>query len=434
MSVEATRRIPGNWAVSFFSIWTGQAFSIFGSQLVQFSLIWWLTVTTNSATVLATASIVGMLPQIFLGPIAGAFVDRSNRRVIMMVADAVVAGVTAGLALLFILGDVQPWQVYLALFLRAVAGSFHFPAMAASTSLMVPREHLSRIQGANQSLNGGLNIVSAPLAAFLLVKISIQAILAIDIFTAVLAILPLFFAHVPQPEVKGKDPNGSRPSLWQDVLEGLRYVRGWRGLMMILVMAVFINLVLAPAFSLLPLLVRNDFAGEAIHLAWVESAGGIGIILGGVILSAWGGFRRRILTSLMGLMGIAVGSIVIGFAPSSLFFLVVAGMFFVGVMMPMTNGPLLAVVQAVVAPEMQGRVFTLVGSFAAAMAPLGLAIAGPLSDAIGVRAWFIAGGMVTGLLGLASLFVPSVIRIEDHAGQVEQTGIQTEEILLPGQH
>jgi DHA3 family macrolide efflux protein-like MFS transporter len=161
-AIQSIEKISGNQlGCAFFTI-SGQAFSIFGSQLVHFALIWWLTVKTGSGTVLAMATIVGILPQILLGPVAGALVDRGNRRVIMMLADGLVAGATAVLAVLFILDAIQTWQVYLVLFVRAVAGSFHWPAMAASTSLMVPKEHLSRVQGANQTLNGGLSIVTAP--------------------------------------------------------------------------------------------------------------------------------------------------------------------------------------------------------------------------------------------------------------------------------
>ena len=403
------------WALPFFTIWSGQAFSIFGSQLVHFALIWWLTVQTGSGTVLAMATIVGILPQIILGPVAGALVDRGNRRVIMMLADGLVAGATAVLAVLFIFDAIQTWQVYLVLFVRAVAGSFHWPAMAASTSLMVPKEHLSRVQGANQTLNGGLSIVTAPLAALLLDRFPMQVILGIDIATALLAILPLFFIKIPQPPriSSAADKLAVKPSVWADMRAGFRYVGKWPGLLLILIMASLINLVLTPAFTLLPLLIKGEFGGGAMQLAWVESAGGIGIILGGLLLGIWGGFKRRILTTLVGLVGLGIGTLMIGFTPASAFLLVVAAMFLVGFMQPITNGPLLAVLQAVVAPEMQGRVFTLVGSLAAAMSPLGLVIAGPLSDAVGVRAWFIAGGILTGCMGIAGFMMPAILHIED---------------------
>jgi DHA3 family macrolide efflux protein-like MFS transporter len=426
--IPISERQP-RWAIHFFSIWTGQALSLLGSQLVQFALIWWLTVTTGSATVLATASIVGILPQVLLGPFAGALVDRWSRRLTMILADLLVAGVTLGLAALFAAGVVQPWHVYLALFLRALAGSFHFPALAASTSLMVPNEHLTRIQGANQTLQGGLNIVAAPLGALLLEALPMQGVVAVDVITALLAVIPLLFIPVPQPPalLEKVGAGESKPSIWEDLRAGVKYVWNWPGLLAILIMAALINLVLNPAFALLPILVKNVFSGGAMQLAWMEAIGGIGIVAGGLLLGVWGGFRRRIMTSLLGLFGIAFGAAAIGLTPAGLFPVAIAAFFVVGVMLPLTNGPLFAIIQAAVAPEMQGRVFTLIGSVAAAMSPIGLAIAGPLSDTIGVRTWFLIGGLVTGLMAMASYLVPAIRSIEEqHPGAGEEPGAAPE--------
>src|SRR5687768_9111369 len=154
--------IPQNWARSFFTIWTGQAFSLFGSALVQFALIWWLTQKSGSATVLAIATLVGMLPQIVLGPFAGALVDRWNRRVIMMIADATIAVFTLLLAYLFASGTVQIWHVYAIMAVRSLVGAFHYPAMSASTPLMVPGEQLTRVNGLNQALQGVNSLVAPP--------------------------------------------------------------------------------------------------------------------------------------------------------------------------------------------------------------------------------------------------------------------------------
>ena len=156
------------WKTRFFTIWSGQALSILGSQLVQFALIWHLTVQTGSATVLALASLVGMLPNVVLGPFIGTLVDRWNRRRIMLVADSIVALATLLLVVLFALDVVEVWHIFALLFIRSLAGIFHANAMSASTSLMVPVEQLTRIQGLNQLLNGGLNVVAAPLGALLL--------------------------------------------------------------------------------------------------------------------------------------------------------------------------------------------------------------------------------------------------------------------------
>ena len=134
-----------NWKPKFFTIWSGQALSLVGSALVQFSLVWWLTVEMDSATILATASLIALLPQIVLGPFIGALVDRWNRRVIMIVADTFIALATVLLIILFALGRAEVWHIYALLFIRSLGGALHFPAMASSTSLMVPKQHLTRL-------------------------------------------------------------------------------------------------------------------------------------------------------------------------------------------------------------------------------------------------------------------------------------------------
>jgi DHA3 family macrolide efflux protein-like MFS transporter len=421
--MEETQASPPlkKWASPFFTIWTGQAFSLLGSQLVQFALIWWLTKTTGSATVLATASLVGLLPMIILGPVAGTLIDRWSRRLIMIVADSVIALATILLAYLFWSGDIQIWHVYFLMFIRALGGSFHWPAMQASTSLMVPKQHLSRIQGLNQTLNGGMNILSAPLGALLLELLPLQGVLMIDVSTALLAVLPLFFITIPQPEpdIPSEIPVG-KATIWQDFRAGLRYMLSWPGLLLVAVMAMIINLVLNPAFTLIPILVTQHFGGGAFQLAWIESIAGVGIIVGGLILSVWGGFQRRIMTTMIGLLLIGIGSLFLGLLSPTAYPLAIAATFLVGFGIPITDGPILAVLQDVVEPEMQGRVFTLFTSIVKAMTPLGLIIAGPLADTFGVQTWFILGGLVTGVMGIAGFFIPAVINIENGRVKGEQ--------------
>jgi DHA3 family macrolide efflux protein-like MFS transporter len=437
MDEQYPNQIPKNWKPPFFTLWSGQAVSLLGSQLVQFALVWWLTRTTGSATVLAIATLVALLPQVFIGPFAGVLVDRWSRRKVMIIADSLIALSTLALAVLFWLGVAQVWQVYLLMFIRAVLGGFHWPAMHASTSLMVPKEHLSRIQGLNQMLNGAMNIFAAPLGALLLGLLPMQGVLSIDVITALLAVVPLLFIPVPQPArspAKAAEPAAA--SMGKELREGLRYVWAWPGLMLILLMATVINLVLTPTGSLQPILVTRHFGGQALQLAWIESAWGIGMLAGGLTLGAWGGFRRRILTSLAGLVAMGLAILLVGFVPASAFWLAVMLMLAAGFMNPIVNGPLLAVVQAVVAPEMQGRVFTLIMSFAAAMSPLGLILAGPFADHFGVQAWFVLGGVITALIGVMAFFVPAIRHIEEDRGHPsDNPAVQPDEVssrLAPG--
>lgn len=430
MTDSSAKNSAASWKLPFFTIWTGQAFSLLGSQLVQFALIWWMTKTTGSATVLATASLVGLLPQVILGPVIGPLVDRWNRRLTMLAADSMVALATLGLALLFAGGWVQIWHVYLLMLVRAIGGAFHWPAMQASTTLMIPEEHFSRVQGLNQMLNGGMNILSAPLGALLLELLPVQGVLAIDVGTALLALLPLLFVHIPQPvrtALPGSPDN--KPSFWQDFRAGLRYTFGWPGLVVIGMMGALINLLLTPAFSLTAILVLRHFDGQAWQLAWLESAVGVGVIAGGLSLSAWGGLRNRIATSLLGLIGVGAGCLLVGFTPAALFYLAVAAVFLVGFSLPVANGPLLAAVQAAVAPDMQGRVFTLIGSVSAAMSPLGLMIAGPVADRFGVQTWFILGGLMTLAMALLGFMLPVVMNFEQQKNGAAAPEIPPQQVL-----
>jgi DHA3 family macrolide efflux protein-like MFS transporter len=400
-----------SWASRFFTIWGGQALSLFGSALVQFALIWWLTQESGSATVLAIATLVGMLPQIVLGPFAGALVDRWNRRIIMILADVMIALFSLGLAYLFATGKVEIWHVYVVMALRALGGAFHFPAMSASTPLMVPGEHLTRVNGLNQALQGINSLVAPPVGALLLSFLPTQGILLIDVATAMLAIVPLLFLSIPQPK-RIEETTESGPNLWQDVRAALAYIRTLRGFTAIIGMALFVNFLLTPTGALVPLLVTKHFEKGAIELGLLESAMGAGIIAGGILLSIWGGFKKKIATSLSGIVGLGIGVMLVGLAPANLFLLAVVGNVILGSMIPIANGPVFAMMQAIVRPDMQGRVMSLITSGATAISPLGLLIAGPFADWLGIRVWFWAGGILCVLIALSAFFRPVIMNVE----------------------
>jgi MFS transporter, DHA3 family, macrolide efflux protein len=406
--------VPQNWAVRFFTIWTGQAFSLLGSQLVQFALVWWLTQKSGSATILAVATLVGMLPQIVIGPFAGALVDRWNRRIIMIAADGSIALFTLFLAWLFATGRVQIWHVYVIMALRALGTAFHFPAMSASTPLMVPEQHLTRISGMNQTLQGLMALVAPPVGALLISVLPTQGVLFVDIGTAMLAILPLLFLSIPQPQRKAIVAEGKKPSLLQDVRDGINYVRNWPGLVAILLMAVLLNFLLTPTGSLMPLLVTKHFGKGALEFGLTDSAWGLGVIAGGILLGIWGGFKRKIITALIGITGLGAGVMIIAAAPANGFFLALIAMGILGVMNSMANGPLGALLQSIVRRDMQGRVNSLVNSAATAMTPIGLLIAGPVSDLIGIRSWYWIAGIVSLLMGIAGFFMPVVMNVEEN--------------------
>jgi len=402
-----------SWKRPFFTLWVGQAFSLFGSQLVQFALVWWLTRTTGSAEVLATASLVALLPNVLLSPVAGTLIDRWNRRTVMLVADSGIALATLGLIAVFAAGEAKIWMIYLAMLMRATGGVFHWPAMNASTSLMVPSSELGRVQGMNSTLNGSMTIVAPPLGALLIEALPMHTVLSVDILTAVFGIGALWVVHVPQP-VRSAAPGAL--NVRRDLGEALRYMRGMPGLMILVFMAVAINFVLIPGGTLLPLLIKDHFGGGAEEFGWMESSFGIGVVAGGLVLSLWGGFKRKIVTSQVGLVGIGIAHVVLGVTPGTLFAVALGSVFVSGFMMSF-NGAAYAVLQATIAPGMQGRVFTLISSLTTGIAPVSLAIAGPLAEVLGVRFWYVVGGATCVLMGSTALMIPSVVNAERLAAE-----------------
>jgi DHA3 family macrolide efflux protein-like MFS transporter len=413
-----------NWKTKFFSVWLGQAFSLLGSQIVQFTLIWYLTKETGSAAVLAISTFVSLLPNVLLAPFIGALVDRWDRKRIMIISDLLIALVTFLLIILFKTEQVKIGYIYLALFLRELGSTFHWPSMRSSTSLLVPQEQMARVEGMNQTIRGLLNVVGPLLAALLLEVSPIYELLFIDIITALLAVTPIAFVNIPQPSKKTSEKITSVSDLWSDVKFGYRYLWNWKGMFLLTLTATLLNFLINPGFTLTPLLVTQHFSGGAIQLSLVESIFGIGVIAGGLLLSTWGGFKKKILTSLSGIIGMGTGMLFIAIAPSDQFKLALAGMFITGFMNPIANGSLTAIMQANVKAEMQGRVFTTLNSTASAMTPIAMLIAAPVANTVGIQGWFYIGGLGCVIMGLLGISNPSMMKIEEEGQRRLKEDIQ----------
>jgi DHA3 family macrolide efflux protein-like MFS transporter len=283
--------------------------------------------------------------------------------------------------------------------------------MLASTTLMVPERHLTRIQGLQQAIQGGAMIVTAPIGALLVATMPMASVMLVDVVTALFALAPLAFITIPQPEGSAGSDEATGPrAVLRDVVTGIRYLRARQGHTPLIMMAVLVNLCMVPAFALLPLLVVEQ-GGGAIQLAWLESVFGIGTIAGGILLGVWGGFRRRVHTTFVGLLVAGIGTIALGAASSTV--VALTGIVILGVTIPCINGPIQAVLQTTVAPEYQGRIFTLYASACGAMAPLGLAVAAPVAELVGIRALYAVAGLACLAMGAGGFLVPSIASIED---------------------
>jgi DHA3 family macrolide efflux protein-like MFS transporter len=344
-------------------------------------------------------------------------VDRWNRKAVMVVADTAIALATLALAGLFWLERVETWHIYALMLVRACGAAFHLPAMQASTTLMVPQDSLARVGGMNQGLAGLIGITTPLLGALAVEKLPIQGVLAIDVATAIPAVLTLLVVNIPQP-VRAGEPAavGGRTWVLDDLRQGLRYVWDWKALMALAGVGMTIHMFGRAAGSLSPLLVLDHFKAGAAGLGWWQSSDGIGLVLGGIVLGVWGGFRRKVVTQLMFLALDGLAILLVGLLPSNGFWLAIGLIFISGFSEAILLGLGGAIFQTLVPPEMQGRVFSLLISLSMAAMPLGLLLAGPTAEVLGVSFWWALTGVVFMATAATAMTIPAVARIEDSKG------------------
>ncbi len=413
--VKRTEKSAG-WPLPFFAVWTGQSFSLVTSELVQFALVWWLTVTTGSAGIVATATALALLPKAILGPFIGALVDRWNRKSVLIASDAAVAFALLWLASLFRNDVAQVADIYVVAFIRAVGQSFKMSAVLASTSLMVPDRYLPRVSGLNQMVRGMILIAAPLLGTVLMGLLPFHAIVSIDIAGAVLAIAPLLVFAIPEAERAHRDGQGTEGkglSIGADVGDGLKYLRDWPGAVSMVLLSASVNFIARPAFTpgLVAILVTRHFGGSTTQFGTMAAAMGVGMVAGGLTLSVWSGFRRSMQTSLTGVISLGLAILVIGVSPASAFPLAVIIIFVAGAMMSMCMAPIQALVQSAVEPAMQGHVFAILESTSIAVSPISVWVAGYLFDGLGPEAWYIAGGVAALLIGLAGFATPAILNL-----------------------
>jgi DHA3 family macrolide efflux protein-like MFS transporter len=361
---------------TFLVVWAGQLISVSGTALTGFGLQMWVYLETGSVTRLALVSLAYALPAVLLSPIAGVVVDRIDRRIAMLGADVLAGISTLVIAVLFFTDSLQIWHIYLLSGFGAIGNTFQTPAWMAAMSLLVPKKHLGRANGMVM-MSEALSIVVAPaLAGALLATMGLGAVLLTDAATFVVAVATLAMVRFPSPPAGAHAPTGS---LRVDVAAGWRYLRDRSGLLWLLTIYAAVNFVLAfTNVLLIPMII--SFASEAAAGA-VLSAAGIGMLVGSLTVSAWGGPNRRRIAWIMG--GIAFGGlsvVVSGLRPSLP--VIAAGYVVLMLGLPVVNTASQVVWQLKVAPAMQGRVFSLRRMVSQAASPIAIVLAGPLADRV----------------------------------------------------
>ena len=375
-----------NWKrnVSFFL--AAQTISLFGSSLVQYAIVWYITLTTSSGKMLTLSTLCGFLPQIGISLFAGVWIDRYNRKWMIMIPDILIAGATLALAAAFWLGHRQVWFLFAALAVRSAGTGIQTPAVNSVIPQMVPREQLMRVGGINSTLSS-LTMFLAPAASGALMSVApLEAALMIDVVTAAAGVGITAFVRIQAYERK----RTGRSAALVELREGLAYLRGSTFVRRLLAFQVAVLFLISPSAFLTPLLVSCTFGPEVWRLTASEMTYSLGMVAGGLLITAWGGFKRRLDTTL--LAGAVYGGLMAGLGLAPSFGLYLACNLAIGITSPCYNSPITVWIQERVEPAMHGRVFSLMQISTACALPMGMAVFGPAADLVPVRLLLAAAG------------------------------------------
>lgn len=363
---------------AFTIVWVGQVVSLLGSAMTAFALTIWAFEETGQATVLALVAFFSFGPTVLLSPIAGALVDRWNRRLVMMLSDMAAGMSTVAVLILFATDQLEVWHLYVTGAFAGAFQAFQFPAYSAAVTMMLPKEQYARASGMLSLAQSASGVLAPAAAGALLGPVGIVGVLLVDVVTFVAAVGTLLFVHIPQPETTAAGTE-SESSLWQESLYGFRYIYRRRSLLALQMVFFFMNFIAAFTLVLLSPMILARTGNDELLLGAVQSIGAIGGVAGGLVLSAWGGPRRRVHGVLLGMFGASLlGQIPLGVGRGLLLWS--AGNFAINFMIPILNGSNQAIWQAKVAPDVQGRVFAVRRLIAQITLPLAMLIAGPLAD------------------------------------------------------
>lgn len=397
----AASEVPAHWKRNVGLFLSGQTISLFGSMIVQYAVMWYVTFETQSGFAIALYALAAFLPQGLVSIFGGVVADRMNRRVLVIIADGSIAVVTFILALAMANGITDLWVILLAVGARSIGAGFQTPAVQAMIPQIAPEDQLMRVNGIFGTIQSAMALLAPAVAGAVFGLFGIVPVFFIDVVTAVIGILFLVFVSVPTlASIASKTT-----SYGEDLVAGMRYIWEHQVVRWLLgVFAIIFLLTVAPSF-ITPLLIARTFGTEVWMVTVLEIAFSVGMILGGILVSTLLAKRSRIGLILVATFGFAVFTIALGLAPNLWVFY--GFMFAFGLLVPLFSAPFMTLVQETVEPEMHGRVFSYVGIVMALATPIGMTVFGPLADVISVQVLLIIAGIATILVMVVAILLPS---------------------------
>ena len=442
-----------NWKKTFAFIWTGQLFSTLSSSVVSFAVIFWLSVQTGSAQVLALATISSLLPQLVLGLFTGVLIDRWDRKRTMIVADMYIALLTAVMAVLFYMGAAEIGFIYALLALRSIGSAFHMPAMEASVPLLAPKSELMRVAGINNMIFSVSTIGAPAIAAIFISALDMTWVLMFDVLGALIACTSLLFVKIPNPwdkknadisldnsqflagktaafQITEENINEStketsgKTNITQtefkrflsELNQGLHEILKRPGLMWMFIFTIFASLAMVPISTLFPLMTLDHFAGDTYKMSMVEIAWGVGMLIGGGIMSLPKFKFNNVLliNSMYVILGMTFAFS--GMTPAGGFYAFVGFTLIGGISGAIFWGAFTVLLQKSLDSSVLGRVFSIHNSLIMIPAMFSLIATGYIADYIGItNAFIISGGMLV-FIGLLSPFLPAIQKFAKETG------------------
>jgi DHA3 family macrolide efflux protein-like MFS transporter len=389
------------WKKNVALFLVGQSVTLVGSSLVGYAVMWYVTLQTQSGVMMTIFTVATMLPMFFISPFGGVWADRFNRKYLINIADASIAVVTLVIALLFTFGIENIYLLLACSLMRSLGQGVQMPAVTSLIPQITPEEQLIRVNGINSSIQS-LSMLGSPAIAGVLLSIApLQTILFIDVVTAIIGIsILLFLVNVPEKTDEEKEA-ASAKSYFTDMKEGVSYIKAHVFIKRFFVISAISSILLTPAALLTPLQVTRDFGADVWRLTAIELAFSIGMLVGGLTIAAWGGFKNKTVTLVFG--AIIFGATTVGFGLFTNFWIYLGCMVLCGMSTPIINTPVMAILQTKVDANYMGRVFSVVTMISSVMLPLGMVIFGPLGDTIKLDYIMIATGAGMIMLGMITL-------------------------------
>lgn len=373
---------------------SAQTISLFGSAIVQYAIVWYITLTTSSGRMLTFSTLCGFLPQIIVSLFAGVWIDKYNRKWLVMLSDAVIAVSTLLLAITFLAGWKNIWLLLTVLIIRSAGTGIQTPAVNALIPQIVPTEHLMKINGVYSTLSSIIMFISPAVSGAVLSAAPLEAALFIDVLTAVIGVGITSTIYIKPYVSKIKSGN----THIQEIKNGFIYLKDNPLIKRVIIFQLVILFLISPSAFLTPLMVSRTFGSEVWRLTASEMTYSLGMVIGGLLITAWGGFTKRINTTI--LAGAFYGVLMIGLGKAPIFLVYLFCNTLIGITSPCYNAPITATIQEKAASEMHGRIFSFMQIAASFALPMGMVLFGPLADIVRVQTLLVMSGTVVVVISI----------------------------------